>query len=57
LFDLSSSWVTGRCPEPGFEFLNLGDSAIWAARVFGSAVLPWNTSMAMGTPFGEHSSP
>src|SRR6185503_12302441 len=28
--------------------------AIWAARVFGSAVLPSNTSMAIGIPAGEH---
>ena len=30
---------------------------IWAARVFGSAVLPSNTSIATGTPAVEHSSP
>ena len=30
---------------------------IWAARVFGSAVLPSNTSIAIGIPAGEHSSP
>ena len=36
------------------RFLSL---VIWAARVFGSAVLPSNTSMATGTPAVVHSSP
>jgi hypothetical protein len=31
--------------------------AIWAARVLGSAVLPSNTSIAIGTPAGEHHNP
>jgi hypothetical protein len=30
---------------------------IWVARVLGSAVLPSNTSIAIGIPAGEHSSP